>query len=165
MSEDVLHTSLVEFENIINSRPLTPVTFDHDDLNPLTPNHLLKMKPMPCVAPGLFSSDDCYSKRQWKKVQYLADEFWRRWRREFLPTIIQRQKWTDMKRNLLVGDIVIVVNENLPRGKWEMGRVICTYPARHGIVRYVDLKTQFGILKRPINELCLIKESEVEKLT
>ena len=42
VSEDVLHTSLVEFENIINSRPLTPVTFDHDDLNPLTPNHLLK---------------------------------------------------------------------------------------------------------------------------
>ena len=99
-------------------------------------------------------------RNRWRQVQFIADDFWNRWKREYLPLTALRQKWPDHTRNFVCGDVVIVANENLPRGRWEMGKVIQTYPDRHKVVRHVDLKTQYGILKRPISKLCLIKESE-----
>ena len=39
--EEVLSTALTEIEHTINSRPLTHVSIDPDDLEALTPNHFL----------------------------------------------------------------------------------------------------------------------------
>jgi len=39
--DDQLHTLLLEAEAILNSRPLTQVTFDVNGKTPLTPNHLV----------------------------------------------------------------------------------------------------------------------------
>ena len=41
LHEDALHTLLLEIESIVNSRQLTSVSDDIDDLEPLTPNHFL----------------------------------------------------------------------------------------------------------------------------
>ena len=45
LDDDQLHTFLLEAESILNSRPLTPITTDADGLEPLRPNHLLKLSP------------------------------------------------------------------------------------------------------------------------
>ena len=44
-TEEVLSTFLTEVESIINSRSLTPASDDIDDLEPITPNHLLFGRP------------------------------------------------------------------------------------------------------------------------
>ena len=163
VSHDVLHTVLIECENIVNSRPLTPVCFEPGTETALTPNHLLKLKPTITCPPGIFTQESAYAKRRWEQVQYLANEFWRRWHKEYLPTIAARGRWPDKRRNLVPGDLVILVNENLPRNRWDMGRIVKSYPDKRGVVRHVDLKTYSGILKRPIHKLCLIREAEGEK--
>lgn len=51
---------------------------------------------------------------RWKQAQYLSDVFWRRWLKEYLPEMQRRQKWTKSQRNFAIGDIVLLVDENLP---------------------------------------------------
>ena len=40
LHENTLHTLLLEIESIVNSRPLTSVSDDIDNLEPLTPNYV-----------------------------------------------------------------------------------------------------------------------------
>lgn len=67
----------------------------------------------------------------------------------------QRQKWNDKKRNLAVGDIVVIMDPSAPRGSWPLGRVLEVYPDARGFVRSVKLKTK-STIERPISKLCLV---------
>lgn len=160
LDEECLQTFFCEAEAIINSRPITAASSDVNDLEALTPNHLLLLKTKPSLPPGLFDKDDLYSRRKWKQVQYVSDLFWKRWCREYLPQLQQRQKWNDTRRNFSVGDIVLVVDDSAPRNSWMLARVIETIPDKKGLVRQVRIKTKNNILERPITKLCLLQEAE-----
>ncbi|KAI2645305.1 Gag-Pol polyprotein [Labeo rohita] len=159
LDDESLPTILCEIEAILNDRPITKVSDDINDLEALTPNHILLLKGKPSLAPGLFQESDLYIRRQWRQVQYLSDLFWKRWIREYLPLLQERQKWTKPRRNFVTGDIVIVMDHNTPRGSWVMGRVIRTYPDKKGFVRSVQLKTKTGQVERPISKLFLLQEA------
>jgi len=90
LSGEGLLTLIVEVEAILNSRPLTPITLDPSSDGPLTPYHLLLQKGCAQLPPGVFSKEDDYGRRRWAQIQHAADQFWRRWRRKYLPTILQR---------------------------------------------------------------------------
>ena len=109
---------MCEVESIINSRPITTISNDPNDLEPLTPKHLLLLKSPMALPPGVFNPQDYYSRKQWRQVQYLANVFWSRWIKEFLPLLQKRQKWCQTKNNLSVNDVVLVVDKALPRGAW-----------------------------------------------
>ena len=160
LTDDLLQTLFIEVEKILNSRPLFPIMLDPTANEPLTPNHLLLAHSEDNLPPGLFNAKDEYTKRRWRQVQHLTNMFWKRWLREYLPTIALRSKWPDRVRNLKSGDIVLVVDETVPRGKWRMGRVSKTFPDHRGNVRVVEVKTQSGVIRRPIAKLCLIGESD-----
>ncbi|XP_043222567.1 uncharacterized protein LOC122381883 [Amphibalanus amphitrite] len=157
MDDEAVHTLMCEVENVINSRPLTPVSSDPADLEPITPNHLLLLRGG-AVPPGIFVRSDSFCKRRWRQVQYLADIFWRRWVSEYLPLLQHRQKWMKTERNLSVGDLVLVVDLSLPRLQWPLGRVAEVFPDASGHVRTVIVKTARSVLKRPINKLVLVQE-------
>ena len=150
---------MTEVESILNSRPLIPVTFDLTDDEPLTPNHLLLLRGNSNLPPGLFEKKDCYARRRWAQAQYLADQFWRRWTREYLPNICL-QKWQQKQRNLAPNDIVLIRDNSLPRSKWAMVRILETFPNKSGLIRSVSIKTQKSVLTRPISKLCLILKAE-----
>ena len=143
-------------ESVVNSRPLTKISDDPRDPQPLTPNHLLLLKPGPGLPPGVFVQQDVL-RRQWRQAQYLADVFWRRWLLEYLPELQQHQKWILPRRDLQIGDLVLVRYENTPRYRWPLGLVTETYPGSDGRVRSVQVKTQTGLYVRPITKICLLE--------
>ncbi|KAL7880984.1 hypothetical protein SRHO_G00032380 [Serrasalmus rhombeus] len=61
LDEEGLQTVLCEVESILNSRPITQESTDPNDLEALTPNHLLLLKSNPCLPPGLFQKNDLYA--------------------------------------------------------------------------------------------------------
>ena len=158
LDDEALCTLMCTVEGIVNSRPITKLSDDPRDPSPLTPNHLLLLRSGPQLPPGVFVKQDVYKKR-WRQVQYLADLFWRRWLAEYLPSLQERQKWLDSRRNLEIGDLVLVMYENTRRAQWPLGLITDTYPSSDGIVRSVHVKTQTGSYDRPISKICLLEGS------
>lgn len=156
LDDDSLHTVFCEAEAILNDRPLTKLSDDPMDLEPLTPNHLLLLKGKPAMPPGVFEPHDQYVRRRWRQVQYVADLFWKRWVREYLPLLQERQRWHEKKRSLKVGDIVVVMDASAPRGSWPLARVLEAFSDRQGLVRSVKLQTKSNVIERPVTKLCLV---------
>ena len=71
---------------------------------------------------GEFQREDMYIRHRWRRVQHLANEFWSRWRKEYLQNLQARPKWNE-RVNLKVGDVVITKDDNVPRNEWELGRI------------------------------------------
>ena len=97
----------------------------------MNPNHLLKLHPTQALPLVLTSKEDCYAKRRWLYVQFLADQFWRRFSSEYFRMIISRQKWHKTKPNLKPGDVVLVVDESTPRSQWNLGKVASVCPDKY----------------------------------
>lgn len=90
----------------------------------------------------------------------MSDLFWKRWVQEYLPQLQDRQKWSSTKRNFIVGNIILIVDEMAPRNSWVMGRGNQTFPDRRGLVRRLLIKTKSNCLDRPIPKICLPQEVE-----
>ena len=156
LDDEGLATLMCIAEGIVNGRPITKLSDDPKDSTPLTPNHLLLLRSNTPLPPGHFDKKDLY-RRRWRQVQYLADIFWSRWLKEYLPSLQHRQKWFHPQRNLQVGDLVLVSHENTLRNKWPLGLIVDTYPGNDGHVRSVRVKTQSGCLHRPTDKICLLE--------
>ena len=179
LDDESLSTFMCEAEAILNSRPLTVDGLrDPDSLAPLTPNHLLTMKSKIVLPPpGKFQEADKYSRRRWRRVQHLANEFWCRWKKEFLQSLQLRQKWLKPQRDLRNDDIVLIKDDCLARNHWQLARVTKANRDEDGHVRTVQLLladpyiTSKGVrtkpvrlLERPIHKLVLLmRGSETEE--
>ena len=157
-TSEMLTTLLVMAEGIINNRPLTPASDDPNDLEPLTPNHLLLHRPA-SAPPGLFNEDDLHSWKKWRQVQYLADVFWKRWTQEYLLTLMQRTKWHQPLRNVQENDLVLIIDKQRTRNSWPTGRVIETYRGADDLVRSARVRLRDSELVRPITKLCVLEEA------
>jgi len=115
LDEESLHTFLIEVEWILNNRPLTAVSDHPDDLSTLTPVSILTGCVASSFPPDVFVRADGY-RRSWRAVQRMANQFWKRWKREYLLLLQQRPKWLQPFRNLRVGDIFLMVDEDSKRG-------------------------------------------------
>ena len=142
LDDESLRTLLTEAEAILNSRPLTVDGLsDPDANNPLTPNHLLTGKTEVTLGPpGVFQKEDLYCRKRWRRVQHIANEFWTRWRREFLLTLQSRVKWDSPKRNFATGDVVILKDEDVRRNQWSLAIVVNVFPDADGVVRSVTVR-------------------------
>ncbi len=171
LDDESLRTFLCEAMAIINSRPLTVDPLgDPSHPEPLTLNHLLTMKSKILLPPpGNFQREDLYSTKRWKRVQHLTNEFWTRWRREFLQGLQTRQKWTHHQRDSQVGDIVMLKDDDTPRNRWSLARVEEVNPSDDEHIREVkvvvgdtDIDNKGSRIKplktldRPIHKLVLL---------
>eukprot|EP00112_Aurelia_sp_Birch-Aquarium-sp1_P012818 Seg270.5 transcript_id=Seg270.5/GoldUCD/mRNA.D3Y31 product="hypothetical protein" protein_id=Seg270.5/GoldUCD/D3Y31 len=76
LNDEALRTFMAEATGILNSRPLTVDNLNSPDCLPLSPNNLLTIKTKVILPPpGNFSRVDMYSRKYWRRVQHLADEF------------------------------------------------------------------------------------------
>lgn len=143
ISREELSTLLQEAAAIVNNTPLTDVSSYPDDPAPITPANLLtlKMEPNPPTI-DKFTQDDIlsYGRKRWRRVQQLSQEFWQRWKTEYISSIQQRRKWLKVKPNICIGDVVIVRDKNSPRNCWPVARVTSVKHSQDGLVRSATLK-------------------------
>ena len=143
---DTLWTALVEIERILNNRPLTYGSTDIQDLSVLTPASFLypgvlagsSTNILPPATPAGESL-----RLQWQKARSLVDQFWDRWHLEYLRTLQQRNKWQKLRADLYVGQLVLMVDDGLPRDRWRIARVERVEPSASG-VRRVHVRTAGG---------------------
>jgi len=107
VTDEVLMTVFKEVAGILNSRPLTHLSIDPEDDEPLTPNHFLLGRASPHQPPGDFDSSEKLSKKDWEKAQVYVEQIWARWMKEWIPNLIERRKWLADRANPRVGDIVL----------------------------------------------------------
>ena len=120
LDDESLSTFLYEASAIVNSRPLSTEIINAPLSDPpLSPNLLLTQKTSVILPPpGKFQKCDLYSRKSWRRTQYQVNEFWKKWRSEYLQNLQVRRKWNEEKRNVLVGDIVLIKEHDLPCNSW-----------------------------------------------
>ena len=162
LTDEGLLTLLCTAESIVNSRPITTVSTDSKDYEPLTPNHLLIPQVKMHGGEHFYepNTEGKLSRQQVQQVNYLADLFWRRWLKEYLPELQRRSKWTTKTRNLSRGDLVLVVEPNAPRSLWRMGRIVENINEDK---RSARVRTAGGEIVRPIQKLCLLEAATRSK--
>ena len=94
LNDESLRTLLAETEAIVNSRPLTVDTLgDVQSEQPICPSNILTMKSKVVLPPpGHFVKADEYSRKRWRCIQHIANEFWVRWEKEFLWLVQSHHK-------------------------------------------------------------------------
>ncbi len=157
LTDEIFITTLKLAESLLNSRPLTYISTDPEDPEPLTPNHILLGRANPFIPPDIIGTNDLSSRKRWRVSQAIAQHFWRRWMSELLPTLIQRSKWFQPQRNLKENDVVIFIKKNNPMGKWPLALVLKVYPDPDGTVRSVLIRTGGTELHRSSVDLCLLE--------
>ena len=154
LTDEELMTAMVGAKGQMNSRPITYQSFNVDDPEPLTPNYFLFNQVGSQFAPRSFDSEPYNHRVRWRHVQEIVHRFWRRWPREWLPTLSPRGKWGKERGDLQVGDLVLVLSTDIPRGKWPMGGIVQVFPGADGHVRTADVRVKGSVLRRPIVKLC-----------
>ncbi|XP_055622147.1 uncharacterized protein LOC129765749 [Toxorhynchites rutilus septentrionalis] len=157
LTDEILHTSVTEAEDMINSRPLIYVPQEIAEAEALSPNHFLRgvspnepqmVSPTPLPAEAL---RDVY-----KRSQELAQEMWIRWIKEYVPSLNQRTKWHGEARALKKGDLVYVI-EGSKRRSWVRGIIEEVIAASDGRVRQAWVRTSSGLFRRAVAQLAVIE--------
>ena len=127
----------------------------------LTPAMLLTQKTQHKFIPETTDRKDLY-RNEWKRVQALASMFWSRRRKEYLPQLQQRQKWTDSQRDLRNGNLVLLKDKSICRTQWPIGRIVNAIKNSDDHVRKVEVRIIVNgkptVYTRPISELILLVE-------
>lgn len=139
----------------MNSRPISPLSTNPNDLTPLTPSHFLlghhQLSPIPDVdvtelPPNRLSI--------YQRLQQLKQHIWKRWSKEYVSELQQRTKWKHNNDSLSEGSIVLIKNDSAPPMAWKLGRVLSVFPGKDNVARVANLKTDAGILKRSFTKIC-----------
>ena len=117
-----LQTVCYEAANLVNERPIGKHPTMPEDGFYLCPNDLQLERASPRVRSGPFKQKS-NPKHRYEFIQRITDAFWRKWTRDFFPSLIVRQKWHTARHNILVGDVVLILDANQVRGNWKLGIV------------------------------------------
>ncbi|XP_067270828.1 uncharacterized protein [Pseudorasbora parva] len=151
--EPVLQTLLVEVESILNAKPLGYVSSDVADFDPVTPNLLLMGRRDASLPQVLYDSNNLLGRRRWRHSQVLADCFWTAFIRHYLPGLQGRHKWKTDGKELTVDQVVLIVDPQLPRALWPVGRVMETLAGADGRIRIARVKVKEKTDTRPVVRL------------
>ena len=158
INEEVLQTVFTKAERIVNSRPLTRNTSSPNNDEPRTPSHFLNIRPTVNLPPEMVDDSDKFSRKRWRQAQLLANHCWKRWLREYIPSLQECQKWHKTQRNLQTGELVLIADDNVPRRQWPIGRVTNMFPGSDGLVRSVQVRAKGSPYRRPITKICLLEQ-------
>ena len=167
---DKLITSLVEVEAIIYTRPLTYVYGELESEFVLIPSHfLIENHKIAIPLCGDNSEDiDYYPKMDsvkelteyWRRNQKQLNLFWGVWKQEYLLSLREtlplthRGTHSQLTRQPKLGEVVIVKDNNLPRGAWKLAQIKEFIFSRDGLICSAKIQLpNKNIISRAINHL------------
>ena len=155
-----LQTMVVEIEAVLNDRPLTYISEDSQDPEPLTPSHLLygrRITRLPYehvtdVYDTDYGDTSDISKRA-RTLTHLLEHFRNRWKREYLTLLREFHKASGHNsQRIKVGDVVLIHDDG-PRMQWKLAVVENLREGGDGLIRAADLRSSNGKTNRPIVRL------------
>ena len=149
-----LQTLLIQIEAILNSRPITNISMDADDIRTLTPGHFLIGDSLTSYPEPSFEETPSNRLSRWEHVEQLRQHFWRRWSKEYLHQCQQRTKWLTKEPPIKINQIVVIQEDNAPPLTWQLGRITEIHPGEDNVVRTVSVQTSKGTYKRNITKIC-----------
>ncbi|XP_057367043.1 uncharacterized protein LOC130688067 [Daphnia carinata] len=168
VTDQVLRTVIAEVAALLNAQPLTNLSVDPEDPDPLTPNHFLYGGARPYLPLQLADVEDMnVTNKQFQQSQAILQHFWNRWLRKYVPHLTERRKWQENRPNVTVGDLVLVIEPNNLRGQWPMGKVLEVIPsAMDNVVRVVKVKLSNNPKQciRPVAKLCIMVAAKVQEV-
>ncbi|XP_072403251.1 uncharacterized protein [Diabrotica undecimpunctata] len=149
-----LSTVFAQIEAILNSRPLSLLSSDPNDENPLTPAHFLIGKPLIATPEPDITDLPTGRLSRFQLLEQMRQNFWRRWSKEYISELQQRVKWKKTQRTLSQGSMVLVKEDNINPLKWRLGRVLELHPGKDGICRVASIRTATGVIRRAFPKIC-----------
>ena len=171
ISLDELNTFLQEAACVVNNTPLWNVSNHPNDPAPISPSNILTMKDNPNPPPLEDLSEEdllSYGKLRWKRIAFLSDQFWIRWKNHYVSTLQERRLWIKPNKGISVGDIVLVKSAS-KRNDWPLGRIVEVRPSSDGLVRRILVKVCVNggppkLLERSVRDTVLVvSNSEILK--
>lgn len=162
-TQEELLTLLAEIEGTVNSRPITPLSSDPNDLIALTPAHFLIGDVIQSVTEPDLQSIRTNRLRRWQLISQMHQHFWKRWHLEYLNHLQQKGKWFKKEENLKLNQLVLLKDVNLPTRQWLLGRIVELFTGTDNLIRVVRVVTKLGIYKRPISKVCPLPIEDVEQ--
>ncbi|XP_022827437.1 uncharacterized protein LOC111357108 isoform X1 [Spodoptera litura] len=154
LTYEEMYTLLVQIEGILNSRPLTPLSSDPNDLSALTPFHFLIGRTLTVLPHPQMSDCDTARLPRHHRIELLRQHFWRRFNKEYISQLHQRTRWQRSRGALTEGSLVIVKDEALPVAQWPLGRIVKLYPGHDGEARVADIRVKTGTIRRAFHKIC-----------
>ncbi|GFU21822.1 DUF5641 domain-containing protein [Trichonephila clavipes] len=148
---DAAERKICDSESVINSRPLTYLSEDQEDLVALTPAMFLQEIKENGV-PDLDLIDSQRMNRRFLYRQRIRQELRKRFRLEYLCQLKSFSK-SRKEDGIKEGDIGLIGDTTSKRIYWPLAKVIKLIPGRDGRVRVVEVSTSSGSFLRPIQRL------------
>ena len=163
----VLQTLIVEIEAVLNDRPLTHVSSDLNDLEPLTPSHLLcgrRITSLPHKIMDDELNDPTYGappvREIAKRQSELLHHFQRRWKREYLTSLRENHRMVGRDGQEIKAGDVVIIHDDTPRINWKLAVVERLITGLDGITRAAEIRTAGGKTNRPITRLFPLEINE-----
>lgn len=158
-------TFLFMAANLANERPIDARTQSREYcIEYISPNTLLLRRASPVGDPGDFQFDN-YPYKRLQNIQSEVNKFWKKWSQLAAPNLFMRNKWHTKERNVAVGDVVWLADQNAIRSQYKLARVISVNTDEKGIVRDLNVKT-FPSYPVPIRKLINVdKKKETKRLS
>lgn len=158
LTYEEMSTLLAMIEACLNSRPICPL--DEDEFDALTPGHFLVGAPLVDVPTEDLVDRKIPNLTRWQLVKQMQQHFWNRWSSEYLTHLSHRTKWNEVQNNIKLGEVILLKEDPLPPGKWQMGRIEEIHPGKDGLTRVVTVRTKDRLLKRPVTKLCRLPTND-----
>ena len=150
---------------LLNDRPLTAVVQDDDTLLSLTPNCFLKtgsggpLMPLGHPSVGL--------RRRYQLLENITTQYWWQFLRDYVCTLHKTEKWTRGEAPLSVGDVVAILHQGTPQGRWPLGRIVQVHPGKDGVIRAATVQTWVGgrrsEVRRSVSGMVLVTPSSNDR--
>lgn len=156
-NEELLQTLMCQVEFVVNSRPLTTVPLETEDSEVLTPNHFLLGSSNGFKTFSTIPNDREHLLESWKLSNKFMSTLYMKFIKQYLPTIRRRTKdFNPMAKEIEVGDVVVILDDNFTRSMWKKGIVLDVYKSRDGHVRKATVQTQSGVFERAAAKLAVL---------